>query len=93
MITRTLLFTLNAVPVPPINNTHATGPLTKGINTNIFRRFLGRKPLGILGGNGIPNTNGVVQTQLRIVTYVTLVQPFKGFECMTHERIDPFSEW
>jgi hypothetical protein len=92
MITGALFFTFNAVPIPTINNTHTASPLTQSINANILRRVLRRKPLRILSGNRIPNTDRIMHAQLSSVALMAWVQAFQGLEGMAHESVNPFSK-
>lgn len=92
MITRALQITLDAVPIAPVNNTHATSPLTQRFDTDVFGRGGRRSPVRILGGQGVPDTDRIVQTQMGIVTDVTRVQFFQSAESVSHEGIDPLCE-
>jgi hypothetical protein len=92
MITGALFFAFNAVPIPTINNTHTASPLTLSINANILRRVLRRKPLRILSGNRIPNTDRIMHAQLSSVTLMAWVQAFQGLEGMAHESVNPLSK-
>lgn len=92
MVTRALLVTFNWVSVAPVNNTHPTRPLARGLDTDVLGGGDGGCPERIFRCQGIPDANRVVQTELGIVTHVAWMQSFQGLESVRHESGHPFGE-
>lgn len=92
VVTGALLVTVNAVPVASVHDACAPGPLPGCFDPDILGGGTGRLPALVVRGQGVPNADGVVQTEIDSVADLVYVETFDGLEGVRHECRDPFGE-
>jgi hypothetical protein len=92
MVAGTFLLSFEALPGASVDDARASRPLARRLNPDILRRGIGGLPARIVGGQRVPDTDGVMKAEIDSITDLVPVKALNGSERVRHKGRHPLCE-